>query len=105
MNLDKQKLEQIFNEAVAREAEKNDPSKPTLKNLWAIVANKFTQGGFKVHATSNEVSISGLNHSIQLSDNENGTFCINYDNHENFNKSSPEEAIKALGKFYSNGGM
>jgi hypothetical protein len=76
--------------------------KPTLKSIWARVADDFTPDAFSVYKKGRDLSISNKKdgHSLQVADNGDGTFCLNTDGHETFNQNPPEKAIAAIASYY-----
>ena len=112
MALDKDTIEQLFNQAAEEGlAQKQAEAKTTLKAIWTKVADKFNDPSFVINeygtAPNEGISITSklhLSKSLQVQDNGDGTFCVNSDRHETHNQTSPEITIAALGRFYGRHG-
>jgi hypothetical protein len=75
---------------------------PTIDTITEIFASKFDYNDFEFAAYAKELSITAkkTGESIQVSDLGDGTFCVNHNNHELFNKQTIEETADDLADFH-----
>ena len=109
MGIDKDKLTGLFAEGakVGQAAKEAENAPPTLKGIWALVADKFAADkSFQVRDVPGQghdmisINVGDSGPSLQISDNGDGTFCLNSNGKEMFNKTPPEQTIKQIGAFY-----
>ena len=105
MGLDNDSIYQIFNQAAEEGRAQRENEKPTLGKIWNLVADKFTaDSSFKLFKYGSEerpaISIAAGGNSIQIEYKGNDTYCLNRDQQETHNESTPEEVVAALGRFY-----
>lgn len=121
MALDANKLSNLFDQSSAEQERERlaeaAASDPTLREIFALVSDKFTTNSsflinpidrvvrssltiFALKAPNTTVPSTTAPH-VNITENVNGTFCINGNGTETtYNERTAEDVIKALGGFH-----
>jgi len=83
-----------------------EPPTPTLPQLLDLVRENFEEDGHIEVIGANDLDPthalfkSTTGYRLDLKDNGDGTFSINYNADKNFNQNPPEKTMEALARFF-----